>query len=155
METIITTAIVTLGSVAVPYFGYRGLKYTRQASVTANAEEVAAQQQAQSDEQEQKRFRQAWPELLDSVRTELVEPLREELDRERQARKALAKKVDEQGDRITSLSSEVTRWRRTARALARWGVTLRQQVIALGGTAPADPDELELLHAIEDTRYDG
>ncbi|WP_181312457.1 hypothetical protein [Nocardioides campestrisoli] len=135
-------------TVAVALIGFLGVRYTTRASRKANAEEKVANA-------ETARLGEAWPMLLDSVRTELVEPLREELDRERQARKALAKKVDEQGERISSLSSEVTRWRRTARALARWGMAMREQLRALDVAVPAAPDELELLHAIEDTRFEG
>lgn len=153
-STITTTVITTVGVIAVAGFGYLGVRYTGRASGKANAEDLAAEQQANAEAAEQERFKQAWPELLDNIRTEFVEPLRAELRHEREARQELAKKVDDQGREIRSLSSEVHRWQQIARTLARWGLRLRDQVIALGGTVPSDPHELISLRAIEEAQLD-
>lgn len=151
-STIAASSITTVGVIVAAWLSFRGVRHTQAAARKANAEEGAAEKKSKADEAEQARFREAWPELLDNIRTEFVEPLREEVAREREARQELASEVDELRRTVRSLSSEVDRWRRAARALARWGVALRERLRELGGPLPADPEELELLHAIEDQR---
>lgn len=147
---VITSVVTTTGGIAVAVLGFLGVRYTARSSKRANAEEAVAEEAQAEADNEQRRLREAWPELLDNIRTEFVEPLRKEVATERHARQELEKTVEEQGRQIRSLSSEVHRWQQIARTLARWGLRMRDQVIALGGTVPSDPDELITLRAIDD-----
>lgn len=149
-STVATALISALATVAVAGFGYLGVRFTARASRAANAEEAAAATAAAVQAGEEERLREAWPELLKQINESLVEPVRADLDRERKARERLEARVDAQGRRIRSLSSEVHRWQQVAKSLARWGLALRDQVIRLGGQVPTDPDELITLRAIED-----
>lgn len=145
-----------LGTVVVAYFAYLGARHTANSSVAgvAQTSKVDAQESAL----------QAWQELLEPYKID-VKDLRAELKAERDDRREHDKRVEKarteaktEVDRqleamsreIATLRSEVGEWKRLAKTIARWATRLRDEVLRLGGTVPATPEELLTLQAIED-----
>lgn len=135
---------------------YRGGRFTATSSQAGaeKAAHVGAQESALK----------AWESLLKPYREE-VEQLRRELKDERddraeqearvERRRVEAKaEVDEQiagmHRAMDGLSAQVGEWKRLAQTIARWATRLRDEVLRLGGTVPATPEELLTLQAIED-----
>lgn len=138
--------LVTLG---VGYLTYKGARHTG-AAATAVATEA-------NDSTEQDRAVDAWRSMVTTLLGPLearVAQLTDDLDTERSARQASStehrRKLREQGARLDQTLAELEEWRRVARTLARWGSTLRDEVLRLGGTVPATPEELLTLHMIEE-----
>lgn len=145
-----------VGTVIVAGLGYLG------ATRTAAASKAGATQTSHVNAQES--ALQAWESLLQPYRDE-VELVRRELREERDDRAEHEKRierrrieakaeVDEQMDdmrrEIALLSAQVGEWKRLAQTIARWATRLRDEVLRLGGTVPATPEELLTLRAIED-----
>lgn len=141
LKVLITSAVTLVGS----WLLFRGGKRTADASKAAseNASHVDAQESAL----------QAWQALLQPHIDDLAR-VRSELDAERSARVAEAEQIAaEQATQrleMTRLQSEVTRWQQVAKTIARWATQLRDEVLKLGGTVPATPEELLTLQAIDD-----
>lgn len=148
--------LALVGTVVLAYFAYRGAKATAATARAGNdrAADVDAQQSALA----------AWQELLSPYRDE-VKQLRLELTVERDDRASSQQRVeamrlereasvqaqmDKLTERIDLLTMELAHWKRLAKVIARWATTLRDQVLTLGGTVPATPDELLLVQTIED-----
>lgn len=146
-------AVVTL---AVGYLTYKGARHTAAAS-TAVAEEAA-------DSTEQDRAVDAWRSMVTTLLGPLeqrVADLTRDLETERKVRRdsstehrrqlrSLRQELDQATHRLDQTLLELEEWRRVAKTLARWGSTLRDEVLRLGGTVPATPEELLTLHMIEE-----
>lgn len=118
----------------VGYLGYLGVKQQARAAKAGTDNSTAKAETAHA---------------MDTLR-ELIDPLREELAEHRQAVKGLREEVRAATERVDKLSREVHRWKAAARALAAWGVTLRDELLRLGGHVPAEPDEMALLRVLDD-----
>lgn len=151
-ETALGAVVTVLGS----FLLYRGVKFTadRAKQGTERSADVDAQQSAL----------EAWKELVEPYRREVAE-LRAELRAEREDRltaerrdakdrEAAKAKVDAELDRLRErvdlLTIQLGEWKRLARTIARWATALRDEVLRLGGTVPATPEELLTLQAIEE-----
>lgn len=153
----------TFVTVLLGYLTYRG------ARVTADRSREGVHRTA--DVQESAEAFDAWRELFEPMRTRLREQdeelkaIREDLRAERKDRtdkeraderdRAAAKRsVDQQIERLTeridTLTLQLNEWKRLAKTIARWAGRLRDEVLRLGGTVPATPEELLTLQAIED-----
>ena len=138
-----------LGTLGAAWLVYRGSQFTatKAKEGVAQTTQVDAQQSALD----------AWQELLDPYRTEVsdlrkqVAQMKFDQEAEHERREAQVVRLTE---RIDLLTLQLTEWKRVARVLARWGATLRDQVLSLGGTVPATPEELLTLQALEDTSSD-
>lgn len=143
------TALVVLGG----YFGATRTAAASRAGATQTSH-VAAQESAL----------QAWESLLQPYRDE-VDLVRKELRAEREdraehekhierrrieAKADVDEQMDKMRDEIAGLSAQVGEWKRLAQTIARWATRLRDEVLRLGGTVPATPEELLTLQAIED-----
>jgi predicted RNase H-like nuclease (RuvC/YqgF family) len=147
----------TIVTVFLGYLTYRGAKITADRAREGN--------NRTADVNEQQSALDAWKSLtqptlqeVDRLRTELKTERDERIAKERRDEKdrAAAKKlVQEQMDalnrRIDSLTQQLTEWKRLAQTIARWASRLRDEVLRLGGTVPATPEELLVLQAIEDS----
>lgn len=148
-----------LGSVVAVLLGY--LTYRGGLIQAAKASEGVARS---ADVAEQESALQGWKDLLEPYRVEVRE-VRTELTKERQDRAAkerqdaedrarekalVQKQMAEMAESIEALKGEVRRWKSLARVIARWATTLRDQVLTLGGTVPATPDELLLIQVLDD-----
>lgn len=145
-----------LGTVIVAGLAYLGARHT------AAASRAGAEKASHVDAQES--ALQAWQELLQPYKDD-VRDLRAELRTEREERaehdrtverrRIEAKaEVDEQMEtmrrEMAALTSQLGEWKRLAQTIARWATRLRDEVLRLGGTVPATPEELLTLQAIED-----
>lgn len=156
--------LALVGTVVGAVLLYKGAKLTGARAVegTARTAEVDEQQSALT----------AWKELLAPVQTELAraraeaERFRIELDEEREQRRATERRTEEERAaakkvvsqqmdalqaQVDKLRDEVKVWKRVAQTIARWATSLRDEVLRLGGTVPATPDELLTLQAIQET----
>ncbi|MCD4535632.1 hypothetical protein LRP67_16185 [Nocardioides sp. cx-169] len=143
------------------------MRHTARASTQANADTVSATEQATA------------VQALESMTLNLLQPYRDEVDRlrqqmlelsaartveriesdrksaeERTEREQKAAEIQDQiarqSERIDILTVEVKHWKGMARAIARWATTLRDQVLALGGTVPTLPDELLVAQLLDE-----
>lgn len=134
--------IAALSAVVVAWIGYLGIKSTRSAAQNAPAS-------APGPEAALAGWQAAVAEFNDTVRK-----LRREQDQDRERRAEHDRAVDEeltrQREQIEQLRGEVATWQRVAKTIARWATALRDEVLRLGGTVPATPEELLTLQAIED-----
>lgn len=153
MSEVITAIITALATVAVGYLVYKGGRQT--------AAESTKVSEAEQDSTEQDRAVAAWRSMVETLLVPLerrVGELQRDLDKERTAREDAgrehARRIRAQDHQIRELTRELQTWQRAARVLARWGTALRDEVLRLGGTVPATPDELLTLHAIEDAAND-
>jgi septal ring factor EnvC (AmiA/AmiB activator) len=159
--------LFALVSLALGWLTYRGVK------LTANKAKEGSQRSTAVAEQES--ALNAWQamatEMVDPIRKELkasrddAEQLRRELDDERKERKErekaderdraeakrlVAEQMTELQEQVDKLRDEVKVWKRVAQTIARWATALRDEVLRLGGTVPATPEELLTLNAIQD-----
>ena len=150
MSIELQVALVTaLGALAVGGFGYLGV--TRQTRAAKAATDRATRKEDRDS------ALKAWEDLLDPYRDE-VKQLREELAEERAARQEQQRRVDaeqrSQRTMIEDLTDQVKTWQRVAKTIARWATSLRDEVLRLGGTVPATPEELLTLQAIDHNDLD-
>lgn len=133
-----------LGTAAAGMLAWLGVK------ATANAARHATDTTAHSTEQQQ--VLEAWKALVAPL-SERVETLGRELAEERNARQELQRsstaRMQEQDRKLAAVTRDLDEWKRVARVLAKWGTTLRDQVLSLGGTVPATPEELLTLQALD------
>jgi hypothetical protein len=149
-------ALAVLGTFITAYFLWLGARYTASKSAEGQkaTTEVAAADSALK----------AWQGLLEPyiaevarVRTELtaereeraVKDRRDEEDRA-DAKRLVTQQMEALQDQVDKLRDEVKVWKRVAQTIARWATTLRDEVLRLGGTVPATPDELLTLQAIQE-----
>ena len=138
-----------IGSLGAAWLVYRGAQFTgtKAKEGVDQTSRVDAQQSALD----------AWQELLQPYRDE-VAALRKQMSQMKFDQEAEHRRREEQVIRLTEridlLTLQLTEWKRVARVLARWGATLRDQVLSLGGTVPATPEELLTLQALEDNPSD-
>lgn len=91
----------------------------------------------------------AWESLLQPYKDEVKE-LRGEV---KTLREDAVKSRDRETDRdkkIAALTEELHRWQQVAKTIARWAVTMRDQLRSLGHEVPAEPDELMTLLIVSD-----
>lgn len=150
--SVTNAAIVTAGSVVGSILLWRGAKFTADRSTEASrqATTVDAQEAAVN----------AWKELLEPYREEVARmrselaDVREELAGERTDRAAAQRVTDGEVERLQErvglLTVQLSEWKQMARVISRWATRLRDEVLRLGGTVPATPDELLVLQAIDD-----
>lgn len=137
--------LAALASVIGAVLLYKGATRTSSAakSSAANTAHVDAQESALK----------AW-QAINQPLVNRVEELTRELAAERKARQDQAQTIeDEQGvqrQQMAKLQSEVTRWQQVAKTIARWATQLRDEVLRLGGSVPATPEELLTLQAIDE-----
>jgi DNA repair exonuclease SbcCD ATPase subunit len=133
-----------LGTVVVGLLTYLGV--TRQ----ARAARAATDHASRKDERDS--ALKAWESLLDPYRDE-VKQLRAELARDREAWQEQQRHTDAEQrslrTMIEDLTDQVQTWQRVAKTIARWATSLRDEVLRLGGTVPATPEELLTLQAID------
>ena len=75
----------------------------------------------------------------------------EERERQREIVDAQLARLNE---RVEFLSMQLRHWKSLARVMAGWATSLRDEVLRLGGTLPAEPEELLTLQAIIDAGED-
>lgn len=152
-----------IGGVALIVVAFLSLLAVRsqvRASREANADTVTASEQETA------------VQALESMTMNLLQPYRDEVDRlrkelaadrEAQARRdaedqivrnrkerEVSERITKQSERIDLLTIEVRHWKAMAKAIARWATTLRDQVIALGGSVPTIPDELLMAQLLDE-----
>lgn len=145
MSTEVQVALIGgLGTVVVGLLTYLGV--TRQ----ARAARAATDHASRKDERDS--ALKAWESLLDPYRDE-VKQLRAELARDREAWQEQQRHTDAEQrslrTMIEDLTDQVQTWQRVAKTIARWATSLRDEVLRLGGTVPATPEELLTLQAID------
>lgn len=141
---IIASFIGGLVSIAVAYLAYRGVKAQSSASKAAS--------QQQSEQAQQDSAVKAWEGLLGPYREDVTR-LRAEIKtvREESAAEVSDLRDDHQAaiDRlraeVESLRSQVSRWRRLARANARIAARLRDVLVANGIPVETLSDDLLLV----------
>jgi predicted RNase H-like nuclease (RuvC/YqgF family) len=154
------TLLVTIGTLIGSYLVYKGGTFT-----AAKAKEGS---DATTSVTAQDSALQAWQNLLAPYQAEVLQ-LRKELDRERlqrlenqrvdeaartEAKKVVDRELKALRGRVDKLTDEVRVWKRVAQTIARWATLLRDEVLRLGGTIPATPEELLTLQALEDRERD-
>ena len=135
-----TTVVLTIiGGIAAPLLTYLGVRYTARSAGEVNRADQAGEERR---------------EVMDAWRA-LLEPMQKELARQRERTDELEKKVaaadkelGKQARLIRGLTEEVRRWKRTAHAIARWAMVLRDMLLRLDVDVPAAPEELVELHAL-------
>lgn len=134
-----------VGTVVAAWLLYRG------GGTQARNAKHAAEQTTHVDAQDS--ALRAWETLLEPYREE-VAALRLEISEERATRAREARENEQRfhamDERIQFLTLQVRHWKRLAKVIARWATTLRDQVLTLGGTVPATPDELLLIQSLDD-----
>ena len=153
-------ALGTVVTLILGYLTYRG--------GTIQAEKSRQGVDRTADVAEQESALQGWKELLEPYREEVRE-VRKELrqerdDRARQEREAasererekqvVARQLENLTERVEFLSLQLKHWKSLARVMARWATSLRDEVLRLGGTLPAEPQELLAMQAIIDADED-
>lgn len=143
-----TIVVAILGVAGTGIAGWLALKG---ATRTASASKEAAAQATQATAQDS--ALKAWESLLEPYRQE-VSQLRERLeasDRKHEAqREVTEQQIAKMTERIDFLTLQLEHWKRLAKVIARWATNLRDQVLSLGGTVPATPDELLLIQSLDD-----
>lgn len=144
--------IGTVVTLLLGYLTYRGATFT--ASRTKEGVERTAEVSAQDSALD------AWRELVEPYRQE-TRDLRDRLtdqvarvdrlveDHESE-RKDFNHRLEVQAERVDLLTMQVKHWKRTARVMARFAGQMRDEVLRLGGTIPATPDELLLIQQLDD-----
>lgn len=155
-----------LGTIVTGLLGY--LTY-RGSKVQARASKDSGVRTSQVDEQQS--ALDAWKELLDPYRAEVAR-LSSELIAERKNRLEMERKntesriedkrfslsllaktnrtLAEQAKQIEAQATQIEHWTRLARTIAKFAVQMRDEVIRLGGTAPATPKELLFIQSAEE-----
>lgn len=150
----------TIVTLILGYLTYRG--------GTVQAEKSRLGVDRTADVAEQESALQGWKELLDPYREEVREvrkALAEERDdraakereaaAEREREKLLvAAQIEGLTEKVEFLSIQLKHWKSLARVMARWATSLRDEVLRLGGTLPAEPQELLTMQAIIDADDD-
>lgn len=146
LQVILTSAVAIAGS----YLLYRG---TRRQADTAQQASTSA---TRVDEQES--ALQAWKDLLAplqqqvAVQAQEIAADRATRKKEREEWEAREAEILRRQERLSAELAAVRRdlghWKRMAKAIAKWALALRDQVIALGGNAPSHPEELLLMQAV-------
>jgi predicted nucleic acid-binding Zn-ribbon protein len=140
--------IATIGAIATmvaAYLGYLGYRRTATGAKAASDITAAQAQMAAA--------LAAWESLLEPYKEE-VAVLRAELRTERQERavheRSTSQQLREHRREMDALRDEVATWQRVARTIARWATQLRDELLRMGGTIPATPEELLTLQALDD-----
>lgn len=155
-DALAQAALGLVGAVVVAYLTYRGVAYQAKASREANRDTATvSEQQTVLKTLESMTLNLLQPHIDEAARMrKRVEEMEraQEGEREERERKAAAvqEQLRKQSERIDVLTVELGHWKRLARVIARWATTLRDQVISLGGTIPATPNELLLIQSIDD-----
>lgn len=132
-------------AIIVAYLGYLGV---RDQNRTAKAGSDAAKGTQATDS-----ALKAWEGLLAPYKAE-VQELRGEVKTLRdEAQESRDREVD-RDRKIVVLTEELHRWQRVAKTIARWAVTMRDQLRGLGHEVPAEPDELMTLRIVSDVDDD-
>lgn len=148
-DKVVLLILGAIPTIIVAYLAYKGAVGTsRDASKVATAENDTTQQDRAVD---------AWRSMVETLLGPLekrITELQADLDTERSARESAGRQhtleLQRHAQTVQALTRELDEWRRVARVLAKWGTALRDEVLRLGGTVPATPEELLTLHAIED-----
>lgn len=127
-------ALTALGGIVVAVLGYLGV---RDQNRTAKSASDSTTQSAATTS-----ALAAWESLL--------EPYREEVEQLRGDVSDLREREKERDRKIVVLTEELHRWQRVAKTIARWAVTMRDQLRGLGHEVPAEPDELMTLQIVSD-----
>lgn len=102
----------------------------------------------------------AWERLITPTLEEVerlrgeLDAVRGDLDTEREDRKKQQSLTEQeqasQRTMIQDLTDQVATWQRVAKTIARWATSLRDEVLRLGGTVPATPEELLVLGMLDE-----
>lgn len=151
-----TAIVAAVAAIVTAGLTYLAARHTARASREANKDTVSHAEQETA------------VEALTSMTVNLLEPYRQEVallrarvkdvedarDAERKDRETKADEIQEQltrqRERIDLLAVEVRHWKAMAKAIARWATTLRDQVLALGGSVPTLPDELLVAQLLDE-----
>jgi chromosome segregation ATPase len=95
---------------------------------------------------EQREVLEAWKDMAQTM----VEPLTFQLEKANGKIEDLQTAHGEHEQRLAALTNELHRWQSVAKTLARWGITMRDQLRGLGHEVPAEPDELVALRIVSD-----
>lgn len=125
-------------AVIVAYLGYLGVRDQNRTAKLGSDSSTQTAEQAQVLE--------AWKEFIG--------PLKAELDRSNGKITKLEEAHTIHEKKLAALTSEVHRWQSVAKTLARWGITMRDQLRGLGHEVPAEPDELVALRIVSDVNDD-
>lgn len=133
------------GTALAAYLTYLGVKFT------ANRAKEGVQQTSKVDAQQSALA--AWEKLLEPYRQE-VDRLRAEIGSMRETHRLEHERREEQvtrlSERIDLLNLQLSEWKRVARVIAKWATSLRDEVLHLGGTVPATPEELLTMQALDE-----
>ena len=151
-DDVLKAIIAAVASIVGAWFLYKGAQKTT-ASARAGSEQASAVT-------ERAEVLDAWKELVDPLRLEVrnvrqdMTEMRNEhaaaLAAERAERTRLQSQITSLNERVDFLQLQLQHWKRLARVMARWATTLRDQVLTLGGTVPATPEELLLIQSLDD-----
>jgi hypothetical protein len=128
-------------AVIVAYLGYLGI---RDQNRTAKAGSDSSTQTTATTS-----ALAAWETLLQPYRDEVTQ-LRGEVGVLRDEAGEAREREAERDRKIVVLTEELHRWQRVAKTIARWAVTMRDQLRGLGHEVPAEPDELMTLQIVSD-----
>lgn len=145
VANIVQAAFVLIASVVGSWLLYKGAQKTAAAS-RAGAQHVAASE-------ERAEVMQAWKDLtapLQAEVTRLHQRLTDVETKRAEEQRAMQAQITTLTERVDFLQVQLQHWKRLARVIARWATTLRDQVLSLGGTVPATPDELLLIQSLDD-----
>lgn len=155
--------LILVGSVVAAWLTYKGARFT------ARLAREGSQETTKVDEQQS--ALDAWKELLEpyrerivelgrelgNVRQDLADERRERAAKERKdardretARKRVQEQVDKLTERIDLQAEQIKHWKRLARVMAHFATAMRDEVLRLGGTVPATPDELLLIQSLDE-----
>ena len=128
-------------TVLVAVFGYLGVRYqarTARAGSDATVQSDTVRLQLEG-----------WQALFEA-NSKAIKDLEERQDRRDEEHKRTREELADLRRSHDALTQELHRWQRVARTLARWGVTMRDQLRGLGQEVPAEPDELVALQIVSE-----
>jgi predicted RNase H-like nuclease (RuvC/YqgF family) len=154
-DDVLKSIVAALASIIGAWFLYKGAQKTTAAARAGSEQAAAVDDRAD--------VMQAWKDLNAPLQAEVTRlharqtELEQQQIAERQAAAAEARRMQAQittlTERVDFLQVQLQHWKRLARVMARWATTLRDQVLTLGGTVPATPEELLLIQSLDDDDF--
>lgn len=135
----------TFVTLVLGYLTYRG--------GTIQAEKSREGVARTADVSEQESALQAWQAMNEPLmkRVDWLEGRMKSTEaRHEKERLDFQSQIREMTENIEKQANQLRHWKSLARVIARWATTLRDEVLRLGGTLPAEPEELLTLQAIID-----
>lgn len=128
-------------AVIVAYLGYLGVRDQNRAAKAGSDQATRGKDTTDA--------LAAWESLLQPYKDEVKE-LRGEVKTLRQDAVESRDRETDRDRKISALTEELHRWQQVAKTIARWAVTMRDQLRSLGHEVPAEPDELMTLLIVSD-----